>query len=42
MHVWRLKATHAGKCRIKIAYRRAWQRDTPPARTFELGLRVHT
>ena len=41
-HVWRLKATHAGNCRIEIAYRRAWQRDTPPARTFKLGLRVHT
>jgi inhibitor of cysteine peptidase len=40
-HVWRLKATHAGNCRIEIAYRRAWQRDTPPTRTFKLGLRVH-
>ena len=40
-HVWRLKAKHAGNCRIEIAYRRAWQRDTPPARTFKLGLRVY-
>jgi len=41
-HVWRLKAAHAGDCRIEITYRRAWQRDTPPAQTFKLGLRVHT
>ena len=39
-HVWRLKAAHAGDCKIEIAYRRAWQGDTPPARTFKLGLRV--
>jgi inhibitor of cysteine peptidase len=39
-HIWRLKAAHAGDCKIKIAYRRAWRSDTPPDRTFKLGLRV--
>ena len=39
-HVWRLKAARAGNCRIAIAYRRPWQSDAPPARTFNLGLRV--
>ncbi len=41
-HVWRLKATHAGDCGIEIAYRRSWQADVPPARTFKLKLRVRT
>lgn len=39
-HVWRLKAARTGDCKITIAYRRAWQSDTPPDRTFRLRLRV--
>jgi inhibitor of cysteine peptidase len=41
-HVWRLKAARAGDCRIEIVYRRAWQSNRPPARTFKLGLHVHS
>jgi len=40
-HTWRLKVARAGECRIEIVYRRGWQTDAPPARTFELELRAH-
>lgn len=39
-HLWRLKATRAGDCPLTIAYRRAWQRQAPPQRTFTITLRV--
>jgi inhibitor of cysteine peptidase len=39
-HVWRLQAVQAGESRFGWHYRRPWQHDAPPARTFVLHLRV--
>jgi len=40
-HVWRLKIARAGECKIEIGYRRVWEIDVPPTRTFKLELQAH-
>jgi inhibitor of cysteine peptidase len=40
LHRWRFRAVKAGTCDIALAYRRSWEHDVAPARTFALKVRV--
>ena len=39
-HKWQLKAVRAGACHLKLFYRRPFEPDAPPARTFTLDVQV--
>jgi inhibitor of cysteine peptidase len=36
----RFKAMAAGKTALKLAYRRVWEKEVPPLKTFELNVEV--
>ncbi len=36
----RFKASGAGKTALKLAYRRVWEKEVPPLKTFELNVEV--
>jgi inhibitor of cysteine peptidase len=38
--IFRFSAGRPGSTRLKLVYRRPWERNIPPAKTFELGLTV--
>jgi len=40
VHVWQLRAVRLGEGRFELAYRRPWEGEQPPARSFSLVLRV--
>lgn len=37
---WRFRAVHAARDTLRLAYRRPWERDIPPARTFTCVVEV--
>ena len=37
---WRFRAVRSGTGEVVLEYRRPWERDAPPRRTFKLSLRV--
>jgi predicted secreted protein len=39
-HWWELRAIHSGETRVLLEYRRSWEPDASPARTFSLRVRV--
>lgn len=39
-HTWQIKAVRAGTCHVSLFYRRPFEPDAPPARTFTLDLQV--
>ena len=39
-HSWHFQAVSEGSSRIKFAYRRSWEQDTPPAQSFTLDVNV--
>jgi inhibitor of cysteine peptidase len=39
-HRWEFKAAEPGDCAIKLEYRRSWEKDTEPERTFRIQLEV--
>jgi inhibitor of cysteine peptidase len=39
-HRWQYQAVRSGTAEIALEYRRPWERNTPPAQTFKLSLRV--
>ncbi len=40
VETWRLRATAAGTAVLRFAYRRPWEKDTPPARAVTLNITV--
>lgn len=40
VQVFRFKAKAAGQADLKLNYRRAWEKDVPPAKTFALTVAV--
>lgn len=40
VETWRLRATAAGTAVLRFAYRRPWEKNTPPARTVTLNVIV--
>lgn len=42
VHRWRFKIVVAGAATVALAYRRAWEPDPAPGRTFFLCLRTRT
>ncbi|MCR5225574.1 MAG: protease inhibitor I42 family protein [Alphaproteobacteria bacterium] len=40
VHKWNLKATTPGTVKITAAYRRPWEKNTPPARRFVCKITV--
>jgi predicted secreted protein len=39
-HTWQLRAARPGEGHFELAYRRPWEGEQPPARSFSLVLRV--
>ncbi len=39
-HAWRIEAVRAGTCHLELLYRRPYEPDAPPARTFVLDVQV--
>ena len=39
-HAWGIKAVRAGACHLELLYRRPYEPDAPPARTFALDVQV--
>lgn len=39
-HVWHFRAVSEGETMLKLEYRRAWEKDAEPARTFTLKVHV--
>jgi inhibitor of cysteine peptidase len=39
-HAWRIKAVRAGICHLELLYRRPYEPDAPPARTFAFDVQV--
>ena len=40
IHRWQFQAVRAGTGKIKLEYRRPWEQDSPPGRTFILSVHV--
>jgi inhibitor of cysteine peptidase len=40
VHRWKFQAAEPGSGRIELVYRRSWERDAPPGRTFRLQVEV--
>jgi inhibitor of cysteine peptidase len=40
IHRWQFQAVRAGIGKIRIEYRRPWEQDSPPGRTFILSVHV--
>jgi inhibitor of cysteine peptidase len=40
VHRWKFRAAEPGAGRIELVYRRSWERDAPPGRTFHLQIEV--
>lgn len=40
VHHWQFQAVQAGAGKIELEYRRPWEEDSPPSRTFTLRVRV--
>jgi inhibitor of cysteine peptidase len=40
IHRWQFQAVRSGTGEIKLEYRRSWEKDTPPAQTFQLSVHV--
>ncbi|HMD99549.1 MAG TPA: protease inhibitor I42 family protein [Terriglobia bacterium] len=39
-HRWQFQAVRPGTGEIELEYRRPWERDAPPQRTFQITVRV--
>ncbi|MGC2451109.1 MAG: protease inhibitor I42 family protein [Candidatus Sulfotelmatobacter sp.] len=39
-HVWRFRAVSAGEAKLKLDYRRPWEKSAEPTRTFSLNVHV--
>jgi len=39
-HVWHFRAVSAGKTKLKLEYRRPWEKSAEPTRTFSLKVHV--
>jgi inhibitor of cysteine peptidase len=42
VHRWRFEAVKPGSGKIRLQYRRPWEKNTAPARTYEVSVRVHS
>jgi inhibitor of cysteine peptidase len=40
VHRWQLHAVEPGVCKIELEYRRSWEKDKPPERTFRIHVEV--
>jgi len=40
IHRWQFRAAGPGACTIELEYRRSWQQDKPPERTFRIHIEV--
>jgi inhibitor of cysteine peptidase len=40
IHRWQFQAVEPGVCKIELEYRRSWEKDKPPERTFRLHVEV--
>jgi len=40
-HRWNFRTAKPGDCTLELVYRRGWERDAPPARTYRLQVEVH-
>jgi inhibitor of cysteine peptidase len=40
IHRWQFQAAEPGACMIELEYRRSWQKDMPPERTFRIHVEV--
>jgi predicted secreted protein len=40
IHRWQFQAAEPGACTIELEYRRSWQKDKPPERTFRIHVEV--
>lgn len=40
IHRWQFQAAEPGACMIELEYRRSWQKDKPPERTFRIQVEV--
>jgi inhibitor of cysteine peptidase len=40
-HRWRVEATTPGECDIELEYRRGWEHNVAPARSFRVRVRVN-
>ncbi len=41
MHHWRFEAIKPGSGKIELQYRRPWEDDAAPARTYQVSVKVH-
>ena len=39
-HIWRIGTTQTGICDLSLSYGRAWEKNQPPARTFDVMINV--
>ncbi len=39
-HIWRFRATQPGDATLEFCYRRPWESEAPPTRTFTIHPRV--
>ncbi len=39
-HIWRFGTTQTGTCDLSLSYGRDWEKDQPPARTFDVRINV--
>jgi inhibitor of cysteine peptidase len=42
IHRWQFKAVRAGSGEIELHYRRPWEQNAAPARTYQVSVRVST
>lgn len=40
IHWWQFNAVEPGACKIELEYRRSWEKDKPPERTFRIQVEV--
>jgi predicted secreted protein len=41
VHRWQFQAVRAGSGEIQLQYRRHWEENAAPARTYQVSVRVH-
>jgi inhibitor of cysteine peptidase len=41
VHRWQFRAVKPGSGEIGLQYRRPWEKDAAPARTYQVSVRVH-